>query len=396
MKNVYKNFSSFISCIKNSKSMNISKGVFNELIEIVSKVKEDEFDKIAKMLTEKTKIKFDKSKVKSLWVCIKFLFHLQLLTQPAMLSEYTENTFWKGIFSFLKSNSPKTQTKQSSVDNISVSQTSKSKSPKRKKRKNTEDVKPVEEKVDEIPPTVNIKDTIIERFDKGEDVFLVIRDQNKAVKKPKLYDKKEGEAPLKKKEKDECNTVSSKTISDREDDKAAVQKKNDCVKISLNQNGELRINTGMSANSSFVENGMNQKTMLANSFINSQRLASSHFMSSSMGNTFSNLMFDSTNGFKMQKPGNPLFNVNSKNAFQTSSSNIAPENKIGSLLNLKHNGANGFKFQSPASQNFLSRKEGVFDVFVSSPNFVNKQKKIKPRRETPLEENGDNQDRKGR
>lgn len=213
-----KKFHNFLNCIDEIQKCSLTKSEFEKIIEVVStKSKEDDFDKISKYLNFPKKIGDEKNNIKNIWVCIRFLFYLFILSNNSNISSYyPENYFWHEVFSFTnkknmikKTVSNLMQTNNGSTDSITIENEASTSSKTQKKggdMQNSSKAKKgndilIKEKGDirktQEPRNTNalvpgkaelleeVKGIVLEKYEKGDNIFTVYRDKARKRRKKK-------------------------------------------------------------------------------------------------------------------------------------------------------------------------------------------------------------------
>ena len=212
-----KKFHNFLTCIDEIQKCSLTQSEFEKIIEVISmKSKEDDFDKISKYLNFPKKIGDEKINIKNIWVCIRFLFYLFILSNNSHItSYYPDNYFWHEIFSFTckkkvakKSSNNCTQGANGNIESINIdnepSMTSRTQkkggdaqnSTKTKKgadnssenednRKNQEPRNTSALVPGKAELLEEVKDIVIEKYEKGENIFTVYRDKTRKRRRKK-------------------------------------------------------------------------------------------------------------------------------------------------------------------------------------------------------------------
>ena len=249
-------FNNLLTCLDDIKNASLSKEAYEKIIDIIAfKSKEDEYEKISKILNETMKLHFDKNKVKNIWIGIRFLFNLISLSNNSHItSYYSDNKFWCELLSYVakrKMNKKVTHVSSSAslpgnyntvmktllpkfkspinLVNLSNNNTM-LKIPKRSDITPIDTVKREENQPIPIDPTEDIKTTVVDKFEKGEDIFTVYRESIKKKKEKKENPKQNepqkvlslNELPIASKTiNNDDKTLSSKTISEGEDEESS-------------------------------------------------------------------------------------------------------------------------------------------------------------------------------
>ena len=302
-KSIKKHFSNLITCLDDIKNASLSKEAYEKIIDIIAvKSKEDEYEKISKILNETMKLHLDKNKVKNIWIGIRFLFNLISLSNNSHItSYYSDNKFWCELLSYvtrrkynkkvnhisstaslpgnfntvMKTLLPKFKSPKSLVS-LSNNNTM-LKIPKRSDIIPIDTVKKEENPPVPIDPTEDIKTTVVDKFEKGEDIFTVYRESIKKKKEkkenPKQIETQKvltlNELPIStKKINNDDKTLSSKTISEGEDEEisAKVPEIQNSIlpkSIQIEKTGNVIYNT---------TNNTNHNITINNTFTNDSKL----------------------------------------------------------------------------------------------------------------------------
>lgn len=302
-KSIKKHFSNLITCLDDIKNASLSKEAYEKIIDIIAvKSKEDEYEKISKILNETMKLHLDKNKVKNIWIGIRFLFNLISLSNNSHItSYYSDNKFWCELLSYvarrkynkkvnhisstaslpgnfntvMKTLLPKFKSPKSLVS-LSNNNTM-LKIPKRSDIIPIDTVKKEENPPVPIDPTEDIKTTVVDKFEKGEDIFTVYRESIKKKKEkkenPKQIETQKvltlNELPIStKKINNDDKTLSSKTISEGEDEEISakvpeIQSSILPKSIQIEKTGNVIYNT---------TNNTNHNITINNTFTNDSKL----------------------------------------------------------------------------------------------------------------------------
>lgn len=257
---IKKNFEHFLKCLDDIKNASLSKEAYDKIIDIIAaKSKEDEYEKIAKILNETTKTHLDKHKIKNIWIGIRFLFNLISLSNNSHItSYYSDNSFWFQLLSYVtkrkmlrKINHVSSSSFTSGAFNtmmkanyqksiITMSNTNTMlKIPKRSdiipmnlEIAKIEEIKKKEEAP--IDPTEDIKTTVVDKFERGEDIFTVYRESIKKRREKKEQKTSETTNEQKinslnelqlssQKNNVDDKTISSKTISEADEEEGPMK-----------------------------------------------------------------------------------------------------------------------------------------------------------------------------
>lgn len=302
-KSIKKHFSNLITCLDDIKNASLSKEAYEKIIDIIAvKSKEDEYEKISKILNETMKLRLDKNKVKNIWIGIRFLFNLISLSNNSHItSYYSDNKFWCELLSYvarrkynkkvnhisstaslpgnfnivMKTLLPKFKSPKSLVS-LSNNNTM-LKIPKRSDIIPIDTVKKEENPPVPIDPTEDIKTTVVDKFEKGEDIFTVYRESIKKKKEkkenPKQIETQKvltlNELPISTiKINNDDKTLSSKTISEGEDEEISakvpeIQSSILPKSIQIEKTGNVIYNT---------TNNTNHNITINNTFTNDSKL----------------------------------------------------------------------------------------------------------------------------
>ena len=302
-KSIKKHFSNLITCLDDIKNASLSKEAYEKIIDIIAvKSKEDEYEKISKILNETMKLHLDKNKVKNIWIGIRFLFNLISLSNNSHItSYYSDNKFWCELLSYvarrkynkkvnhisstaslpgnfnivMKTLLPKFKSPKSLVS-LSNNNTM-LKIPKRSDIIPIDTVKKEENPPVPIDPTEDIKTTVVDKFEKGEDIFTVYRESIKKKKEkkenPKQIETQKvltlNELPISTiKINNDDKTLSSKTISEGEDEEISakvpeIQSSILPKSIQIEKTGNVIYNT---------TNNTNHNITINNTFTNDSKL----------------------------------------------------------------------------------------------------------------------------
>lgn len=302
-KSIKKHFNNLITCLDDIKNASLSKEAYEKIIDIIAvKSKEDEYEKISKILNETMKLHLDKNKVKNIWIGIRFLFNLISLSNNSHItSYYSDNKFWCELLSYvarrkynkkvnhisstaslpgnfntvMKTLLPKFKSPKSLVS-LSNNNTM-LKIPKRSDIIPIDTVKKEENPPVPIDPTEDIKTTVVDKFEKGEDIFTVYRESIKKKKEkkenPKQIETQKvltlNELPIStKKINNDDKTLSSKTISEGEDEEISakvpeIQSSILPKSIQIEKTGNVIYNT---------TNNTNHNITINNTFTNDSKL----------------------------------------------------------------------------------------------------------------------------